>query len=107
SLPTFGIPVGDLRAAEPASMDRHFGAYYIRLTVIDEPGLVADVAAVLRDNDVSMESILQHGRDPGEQVSLVMTLHETEELRMVSVVDAIADLKGVVERPVMIRIEDF
>ncbi|MHA1598425.1 MAG: homoserine dehydrogenase [Alphaproteobacteria bacterium] len=107
ALPTFAVPARDLGAPQPASMDSHTGAYYIRLTVIDEPGVMADVAVVLRDNDVSMESVLQHGRDPGEQVSLVMTLHETEESRMVKVVDAIAGLKGVVERPVIIRIEDF
>jgi len=106
-LPTFGVPVGDLQSSEPASMERHFGAYYIRMTVIDEPGVMAGVTAILRDNEVSMESILQHGRDPGEQVPVVMILHETEESYMLRVVDAIADLEGVVERPVMIRIEDF
>lgn len=106
-LPTFGLPVGELQPPDPASIERHVGAYYLRLTVIDEPGIIAGVTAVLRDNGVSMESILQHGRDPGEQVPVVMTLHETEELRINMVVNAIAELEGVVERPVLIRIEDF
>jgi len=104
-VPTFGVPAVSLAAADPLSMDRHMGAYYIRLMVVDRPGIFADVAAVLRDNEVSMESILQHGRKPGEAVPVVLTLHETREARAVRTIEAIAGLDGVLEPPVMIRIE--
>ncbi len=89
-------------------MDNHKGAYYIRLMVVDRPGIFADVATALRDNDVSMESILQHGRGaPGEAVPVVLTLHETEEVRASAVIKTISGLGGVLEAPVMIRIENL
>jgi homoserine dehydrogenase len=107
NLPTFGIPAADLKASTTASMDLHKGAYYVRLMVVDQPGIFADVAAILRDNEVSMGTILQHGRVPGEAVSVVLTLHETEETRASRVIETISDLDGVLETPVMIRIESL
>ncbi len=59
----------------------HLGAYYLRLMVIDRPGVIADVAAVLRDDGVSLESLLQHGRSPGESVPVVLVTHEVREAR--------------------------
>jgi homoserine dehydrogenase len=106
-IPAFGINSGDLKAANTASMDLHEGAYYVRLMVVDRSGIFADIAAALRDNDVSMESILQHGRDPGEAVPVILTLHETEEARMLRVIETISGLDGVLEPPVMIRIENL
>jgi len=107
NLPTFGIPAADLKASTTASMDLHKGAYYVRLMVVDQPGIFADVAAILRDNEVSMGTILQHGRVPGEAVSVVLTLHETEETHASRVIETISDLDGVLETPVMIRIESL
>lgn len=107
NLPTFGVPADELKAANTIPMGLHKGAYYVRLMVVDQPGVFADVAAVLRDNEVSMESILQHGRLPGEAVTVVMTLHETEESCASRVVETLSNLKGVLEKPVMIRIENL
>ena len=61
---------------------RHRGAYYVRLMVLDRPGVIADVAAALRDEQVSMEQMIQRGRAPGEAVPVVLTTHETEEAAM-------------------------
>ncbi|NQU55843.1 MAG: homoserine dehydrogenase [Rhodospirillales bacterium] len=108
NVPAFGIPAADLKAAATVPMENHKGAYYIRLMIVDQPGIFADIAAALRDNDVSMESILQHGRGaPGEAVPVVLTLHETEEVRAVAVIETISGFDGVLEEPVMIRIENL
>jgi homoserine dehydrogenase len=105
NVPTFTIPAAKLKRIKPVPMARHRGAYYIRLMVVDKPGVFADVAAALRDHAVSMESVLQRTRDPGEPVPVVMTMHETEEASMVKALKKIAAAKAVVEPPRMIRIE--
>jgi homoserine dehydrogenase len=86
-------------------MDRHRGAYYIRLTVADQPGVIADVAAALRDERVSIEAVLQRARHPVEAVPVVMVTHETEEAAMIRAQRRIAALGTVVAPPRMIRIE--
>ncbi|MBV8493280.1 MAG: homoserine dehydrogenase, partial [Alphaproteobacteria bacterium] len=106
-IPAFGVPAAALAALPSAAMERHQGAYYIRLMVVDQPGVIADVAAALRDEQVSMESMIQRGRAPGEAVPVVLTTHATVEAAMRRAVDRIAALDSVLEPPRMIRIEDF
>jgi homoserine dehydrogenase len=103
----FGVPAVELARAEPTPIERRFGAYYLRLMVVDRPGVIADVAAALRDQGVSLESVLQRLRAPGDNVPVVLTTHETEEARMTAAVAQIAALEAVVEPPRLIRIEQF
>lgn len=103
--PTFGVPAAALGRPAVAPMARHRGAYYVRLTVVDRPGVIADVAAALRDEQVSMEAMIQRGRAPEEAVPVVLTTHETDEAAMRRALDRIARLGTVREPPHMIRIE--
>jgi homoserine dehydrogenase len=106
-VPTFAVPASRLQKLPPAPMAAHRGAYYVRLMVLDKPGVFADVAGILRDNVVSMEAVLQRARAPNEPVPVVMTTHDTEEAAMVRSLEAIAALDACVEPPRMIRIEPF
>ena len=92
-------------AAKP--MDHHVGAYYIRLMVVDKPGVIAGIAACLRDEQVSVEAMLQRGRNPGDLVPVVLTTHESQEAAVVRALAAIDRLDTVLEPPRMIRIEAF
>jgi homoserine dehydrogenase len=103
----FAVPTRELRQIPLVPIERHQGAYYIRLMVVDQPGVIADVAAALRDEQVSMEAMIQRGRAPGEAVPVVMTTHVTVEAAMRRALDHIAALASVLEPPRLIRIEDF
>jgi homoserine dehydrogenase len=105
SLPVFGVPTAALQALPPAPMERHYGAYYFRLMVVDQPGVLADVAACLRDHEVSIEALIQRARNPLEPVPIVLTTHETTEAQMTGALARIAALPTVLEPPRMIRIE--
>ena len=105
--PAFGVPAASLEATPAVPMEDHVGAYYVRLMVIDRPGVMADVAAILRDESVSLESVLQRGRDPGEVVPVILTTHATVEAGMREALRKIAELEPVVEPPLMIRVESL
>ena len=102
---TFAVPAGSLTQLPSLSMDRHEGCYYLRLVVMDKPGVIADVAAALRDEQISVEAMLQRGRAPDEAVSVVITTHETQEGPMLRALKPIAAIEATVEPPRMIRIE--
>ena len=104
-LPTFSVPVDHLMAQPMADMEHHYGPYYMRLSVLDQPGVIADIAAILRDEAVSIETMLQQGRSPGEPVPVVLIMHECEEASMRRAVDKIEALQSVQQRPKMIRME--
>jgi homoserine dehydrogenase len=105
--PTFCVPASELKRLTAAPMTKHVGAYYIRLMVVDKPGVIADVTAALRDEEVSLESMLQRARSPGEPVPVVLTTHEAEEAAMRRALDRITALGSVIEAPHMIRIESL
>jgi len=105
--PAFGVPVSRLADLSPAPVEGRRGAYYVRLMVVDRPGVIADVAAALRDENVSMEAFLQRGRSPGEAVPVVLTTHDTDEASMQRALAAIEAQDAVLEKPRMIRIEQF
>ena len=105
--PPFAVPVGKLVVQPVVSMDARVGAYYVRLIVRDQPGVLAEAARVFAEEGVSIESVLQRGRDPGSTVPLILTTHDTEEVAMMRVRDRLANLTGVVEDPALIRIESL
>jgi homoserine dehydrogenase len=105
--PTFGVPAAKLERRPFAPMDRMVGPYYIRLMLLDEPGVIADIAACLRDQKVSVESMLQRARNPGDAVPVVLTTHEAEEGALRRALEAVDQLDAVLETPRMIRIESI
>lgn len=106
-MPAFPMAAAGTPRAAAKPMDHHVGAYYIRLMVVDKPGVIAGIAACLRDEQVSVEAMLQRGRNPGELVPVVLTTHESHEAAVVCALAAIDRLDTVLEPPRMIRIEAF
>ena len=104
-MPAFSVPADSLQTLPTAPMDRHVGPYYVRLSVLDRPGVIADISAILRDEQISIGSMLQRGRDPGEAVPVVLITHENEEAAMSRAMSLIGGLDSVVEEPKIIRIE--
>ncbi len=104
-VPTFAVPAGELEKIPTTPMDQHRGAYYIRLMVVDRPGVFAEVASALRDEQVSMEGIIQRVRSPDGTVPVVMTTHVAEEASVKRTLARIEAFEVVTEPPRMIRIE--
>ena len=103
--PVWGAAFDALSNAPSVPMSMHVGPYYLRLMVVDRPGVIADVTAVLRDLGISLESMLQRGRAPGEAVPVVLVTHETQESAMTAALQRIGALDAVLETPTLIRIE--
>ena len=82
-------------------------AFYLHLEVADRPGVLAAVAKVLGDHDVSVKSVVQKGL--GESARLVMVLHPVLESKFYEALDRIAELDFMRARPRAIRVieEEF
>ncbi len=105
ATPVWGADAAMLADVPAVPMSAHVGAYYLRLMVVDRPGVIADVTAALRDAGISLESMLQRGRSPGEAVPVVLVTHESNEAAMRRALDQIAGFDTVLEPPALIRIE--
>jgi homoserine dehydrogenase len=107
SVPTFGIPAKALVAAKTVDRSETAGRYYLRLDVLDVPGVIADVGRILRDHHISVESLVQRGRNVNQPVSVVIITHDARHKDMVAACAKIQKLKFTKEKPCLIRIEEL
>lgn len=78
--PAFSVPVGELAAMRPAASGNRNGRAYLRFTVADRPGVLAEITAAMRDAGVSIESLIQQGRSAGGgDVLVAMVTHDGPE----------------------------
>jgi len=106
-LPAFSAPADTLKKIPAAEDGSHVGPFYLRLMVVDRPGVIADVTAIMRDQNVSMETMIQRARAPGDRVPVVITTHETSQAQITRVVERLASVKTVLEPPHVMSIEQL
>jgi len=83
-------------------------AYYLRLRVADEPGVLADITRILADARISIDAVLQREASEGErQTDVVLLTHVTVERRCDEAIRRIEALDTVVSRVTRIRLEDL
>jgi len=103
--PAFGIPERSLIALSPAPRGSASSAFYLRFQVLDVPGVLAEIAGHLAKWRVSIESMIQRGRAPGEAVSIVMITHETSQAAVESALKTIGASDNILSPPCMIPME--
>ena len=110
-LAPFGTPSSKLKVYKRARLGQHAGAYYVRFSAYDRPGVMAAITRRMAERDVSLESIVQRrakgadARAPGTFATIVVVTHETTEEAIRRALDAIEADGKVSEKPQMIRIE--
>lgn len=102
----FGVPAKAMKDGVFASADILDAHFYMHVVVRDKPGVLAQIAAVLRDHNVSVEAVLQRGRDPGKPVSIVMTTHMVKQSDMRKAAEKIGKLSVTQGKPCVMRIEE-
>ncbi|MGE4519114.1 MAG: homoserine dehydrogenase, partial [Desulfobacteraceae bacterium] len=81
--------------------------YYMRLTAKDSPGVLSKVAGILGSFGISIRSVHQKGREEETTgVPIVMITHKAKESDIQEAVRGIGELDDILEKPVIIRIED-
>ena len=81
--------------------------YYVRLSVIDRPGVIARIAAILGAAKIGIASIIQPEGHVGESVPLILMIHDAPNAAMTKALAKFARLPVVKAPPVMIRVENF
>ena len=81
--------------------------YYVRLSVVDKPGVMAKVTAILGAAKIGIASVIQPEGHEGEIVPLILMMHDAPNSAMERALAKIAKLSVVKDKPVMIRVESF
>jgi len=103
--PTLNI-IEDSLVKSLRKIDEFENKYYIRITAVDKPGVLAKIAGVLAKYGISIASVTQKERLKSSIVPVVMITHQAKEKDLraaLKMIDRIPDIK---EKSVAIRIED-
>ena len=88
-------------------IEETISCYYLRLSVLDRPGVLAKVSAVLAKNKIGISSVIQPEGHEGNSVPLILMLHYAKNAAMQKALKEIRKLSAVKPKPVMIRVENF
>jgi homoserine dehydrogenase len=80
--------------------------YYLRIKVADKPGMLAKIAGILGDRDISILSVIQKPAYEDKFVQVVMMTHEAREADMMEAIKNLSTIKEVSGKPVVLRVED-
>jgi len=87
-------------------MDEVETAYYLRMRVADQTGVLADITRILADSDISIDALMQREPEEGESsTDLILLTHETLEKRMNAAIARIEGLASVQGKVTRIRLE--
>jgi len=85
-------------------MEQITGPYYFRMSVADEPGVLARIAGILGENGISIESVIQKKRQESGPVPVVIRTHDAEEKSVARAISEIDSLDICTSKTVKIRI---
>ena len=95
------------RAGAVLPIAKAISRYYVRFTVVDRPGTLARIAAILGRARIGISSVIQPEGHEGESVPLILMMHDATNDAVVKALSKIGKLTVNKAPPVMIRVENF
>lgn len=103
-IPVFGKKMESLPIRPMVGRDEWEGEFYIRLSVKDQPGVIAEIAPILRDEGISIETLVQKGRSADQPVSVIIMTHETKGENIRQAIQKIAKLESINASPLVMPV---
>ena len=83
-------------------------SYYLRMRVLDRPGVLADIARILADREISIDAMIQKESPEGEdQADIILLTHRSVERQVVDAIAHIEALPMVSTKVTRIRMEEL
>jgi homoserine dehydrogenase len=80
-------------------------SYYFRCSAVDRPGVLSKISGILGENDISIYSVIQKGREIGGSVPVVMLTHEAKESSVRKALAQMEQLNVLTDKTMAIRVE--
>jgi homoserine dehydrogenase len=107
-VPHLAFQPQEMRDIPVLSIDQVLTAYYLRLGVADQAGVLASVTGILAEFNISIDAMLQqpsHNRE--ESTELIILTHQCPESQMNGALEKIQSLATVIEPIIRIRKEEL
>jgi len=98
--------VGCIRSKVVSPMSQIETRYYVRMSILDQPGVLSQIAKVLGDWEISISSVIQKEADPASGTAeIVIMTHRAREESMQRALTKMRNLRAVKEIGSFIRVE--
>ena len=102
--PAFAMPVASLSKPATAPAGERRGRAYLRFTVADRPGVLAEITAAMRDAGVSIESLIQRGVASDGNVLIAIVTHVCPERAVSDALDRLDGSQSLAGKPMLMHI---
>ena len=102
----FAMQIAHLDKQPKADSGSRIGRTYLRFMVKDKPGVLAEIAAAMRDAGVSIESLIQRGVNADGSVILVVVTHHCAESTIDQTLENLSGSDSLVSKPMVLHILD-
>ena len=102
--PPYAMPADSLGHPDPADSGARIGRAYVRFTVEDKVGVLAEIATAMRDAGVSIESLMQRGANPDGRVLVAIVTHEGPERCVAQALERLRGSASLVGEPMWMHI---
>jgi homoserine dehydrogenase len=99
--------VAHAKKARVAPLDEVTSQYYLRFSVVDQPGVLAKISTIFAAAKIGIASVIQPEGHEGESVPLILMIHDAPNAAMRQALAKIAKLPIVKAKPVMFRVENL
>ncbi len=107
-VPHLAFQPDQLAGTRILPMEEVVTSYYLRMRVVDKPGVLADITRILADGSISIDAMVQKEPSAGEdQVDIIMLTHETREKNVNAAIARIEALPVVTGKVTRIRLEEL
>lgn len=102
--PPYAMPADALTPLPAADSGERRGRAYVRFTVVDKVGVLAEIAAAMRDAGVSIESLMQRGAMPDGSVLVAIVTHEGPERAVAAALEKLRGSQSLIGEPMWMHI---
>lgn len=106
-VPTLSFQPDLLSDTPVIPMEEVETSYYLRMQVIDKPGVMAEITRIVADYDISISAMIQKEAHDSDRVSIIMLTHMTMEKNINAAIARIESLPVVTDKVIRIRIEEL
>lgn len=104
--PPYAMPADSLGHPQKADSGERRGRAYLRFTVQDKVGVLAEIAAAMRDAGVSIESLIQRGANADGSVLVAIVTHEGPERAVAHALEKLGGTPSIVGAPMWMPLLD-
>lgn len=107
-VPVLGVKPGEELRERWLPMSETVSSYYLRITVTDKPGVLADITRIFAEHAISIETMVQREAVIGEDCTdIVFLTHSAKEGAVTAAIEKIEALESVRSKVVMLRKEEL